>query len=288
VPRVSVIIATYNWSSVLRWSLASVLGQTFTDFEVWVVGDGCTDDSPEVVANLRDERVHWVNLPANTRHQSGPNNEGLRLARGDLIAYLGHDDLWLPHHLATLVQAIDSAGADLVHAIALNVADDGRPPWATLPDPSLGAFASPLSIVHRRDLSERCGGWKHYRDTHLPPDVELWRRYHAAGARFHFVPRLTAIKFPALLRRDAYRHRRCDEQAAWSRRIATEPALEATLLAQLLLPAGSMMSWRQEVRHLLARLGARLRWRMAFWPVLGSSRKGAGIDHARRYKGLED
>jgi glycosyltransferase involved in cell wall biosynthesis len=291
VPRVTVIIPTYNWSSVLPWSVGSVLRQSFHDFEVLVVGDGCTDDSGEVVTALGDARVHWINLAQNTRHQSGPNNEGLRQARGELIAYLGHDDLWLPHHLETLVGELDAGGDDLAHAIALNVADDGRPPWATLPDAAVGSFASPLSIVHRRALIDRIGGWKHYREADAPPDVELWRRARAAGARFRFVPRLTAIKFPALLRRDAYRHRRCDEQAAWSRRIEREPGLEAVLLAQLLLdarPDASMVSWRQEVRHLLARLGRRLQARLAGGRTAGRGRHAAEIEQARRYKGLED
>jgi len=104
-PRVSVIIATYNWSSVLPYSIGSVLRQTMQDFEILVVGDGCTDDSEAVVAAIGDPRIRWFNLPANSGHQSAPNNEGLRQARGELIAYLGHDDLWLPHHLGAHVAA---------------------------------------------------------------------------------------------------------------------------------------------------------------------------------------
>src|SRR5918911_4537877 len=115
-PRVTVIIPTYNWSSVLPYSIGSVLRQTFSDFEVLVVGDGCTDDSESVVKAVNDKRVRWINLPVNTGHQSGPNNEGLRQARGEIIAYLGHDDLWLPHHLSCLVAAI-AAGADLAFGI---------------------------------------------------------------------------------------------------------------------------------------------------------------------------
>jgi glycosyltransferase involved in cell wall biosynthesis len=111
-PRVTVIIPTYNWSSVLPYSIGSVLAQTFTDFELLVVGDGCTDDSAAVVGAIEDPRVRWIDLQPGTGHQSGPNNEGLRQGRGELIAYLGHDDLWFRHHLSAAVAALD-AGGDL-------------------------------------------------------------------------------------------------------------------------------------------------------------------------------
>src|ERR1043166_5723000 len=87
VPRVSVIIATYNRSAVLRHAIASVRAQTFGDFELLVVGDGCTDDSAAAVAGFADPRIRWFNRAANSGHQSAPNNEGLRQARGELIAY---------------------------------------------------------------------------------------------------------------------------------------------------------------------------------------------------------
>src|SRR5207247_9434455 len=119
-PSVSVIIPTYNWSSVLPYSIGSVLRQTFTDFELLVVGDGCTDDSEAVVGRVGDPRVEWINLPTNTGHQPEPNNEGLRQARGQFIAYLGHDALRLPHHLSCLISALKQ-GADLAYGMTLYV-----------------------------------------------------------------------------------------------------------------------------------------------------------------------
>src|SRR3954468_6377757 len=107
-PTVSVIISTYNWSSVLRYAITSVLAQTFSDFELIVVGDCCTDDSEAVVRSFDDQRVGWHNLAQNCGSQFGPNNHGLSLARGPYIAYLGHDDLWHQDHLARLVCGIES------------------------------------------------------------------------------------------------------------------------------------------------------------------------------------
>lgn len=84
-PLVSVIVSTYNWSSVLRYALLSAQSQTFREFEVLVIGDGCTDDSEEVVASLGDPRFRWENLPVNHGHQSAANNRGLALARGKWV-----------------------------------------------------------------------------------------------------------------------------------------------------------------------------------------------------------
>src|ERR1044072_530455 len=124
LPKVTAIIPSYNWSSVLPYSIGSALRQTFLDLEVLVVGDGCTDDSESVVQSIGDERVRWINLPANTGHQSGPNNEGLRQARGEIVAYLGHDDLWLPHHLSCMWEALEAV-AHLAFGITEGILPDG-------------------------------------------------------------------------------------------------------------------------------------------------------------------
>ena len=102
MPRVSVVTATYNRSHILRHSIASVIAQRLTDWELIVVGDACTDDTADVVASFDDPRIRYHALAANVGEQSGPNNEGVALARGEMIAFLNHDDLWLPDHLALL------------------------------------------------------------------------------------------------------------------------------------------------------------------------------------------
>lgn len=281
-PRVSVIIATYNWSSVLPYSIGSVLRQTMSDFEVLVVGDGCTDDSEQVVASLGDPRVRWINLPSNTRHQSGPNNEGLRQARGELIAYLGHDDLWLPHHLAAHLAAIGASGADMTHSLLAWVESDGGDVWAVPPRSDLGAWGPPSCTVHRRVVTEALGGWRDYREAETFPEIDLWRRARDAGYRFSFVPRLTAIKFPASSRRGVYASRPSHEQAAWSERIVAEPDLEATLLAGMLADVRDprRMSYSELVRRFLTETAIRVRRRLT------TRRKSWQIDDVRRFKGL--
>jgi glycosyltransferase involved in cell wall biosynthesis len=282
MPRVTVILPTYNWSGVLRFAIASVLRQTFTDFELLVIGDGCTDDSAQVAAEAGDPRVRWIGLPENTGHQSGPNNVGLREARGEIIAYHGHDDLWLPHHLAVMVETLESKAADLAHSLCLLVPSEDQPGWLLVPQPELRSYAPPLCVIHRRSLTERIGGWRSHRELGTtPPDVELWRRAAASGATLTLVPRLTGIKFPASVRRDVYRTRPHREQEAWTARIATDPDLEVHLLAEAVTARGSLMeswSYRELLRGFLRQTARRVRTRLRF--------RSESIEAIRRFKGL--
>lgn len=72
---------------MLRYAIQSVLWQTRADWELIVVGDACTDDTAEVVASFGDRRIQFLNLEHNVGEQSGPNNAGLRRARGRYVAY---------------------------------------------------------------------------------------------------------------------------------------------------------------------------------------------------------
>jgi glycosyltransferase involved in cell wall biosynthesis len=288
VPRVSVLIATYNWSSVLPFSIGSALRQTFTDFEVLVIGDGCTDDSEQVVATIGDPRVRWIGLPVNSGHQSAPNNEGLRQARGEIIAYLGHDDLWLPHHLHSCVETLDRSGADLAFGIMARVGGDGQTIRPMVMRPHLRWWGPPSSFAHGRAMTTALGRWRDHRELRVSPEADLLSRAAAAGRRFTFTSRLSGIKFPAAERRDVYKLRPWHEQAAWSARIEREPDLERALLAQLVVDGEELdqLLYRRLVQRFFGETVNRFRRRLArrWW---GLRRRGELIAALRRYKGLE-
>ena len=81
-PKVSVITATYNYPSVLKLAMETALDQSFADFEYLVIGDGCTDETEEIVRGFKDDRIIWDNLPENLGNQSDVNRIALRRARG--------------------------------------------------------------------------------------------------------------------------------------------------------------------------------------------------------------
>lgn len=238
-PTVSVITATYNWSSVLRYAIQSVLWQEFQDFELLVIGDGCTDDSAEVVAAIGDPRIRWHNRAENSGSQSAPNNAGLEMARGRYVAYLGHDDLWLPTHLGRLVQAIQVADADVAYTLLALIGPPETDFRAVTGLSESGGYerdllVPPSSVMHTQTLAREIGGWKEYRTIVTPPDREFIDRAFAVGKRFVAVPELTAIKFPSAWRRNSYRERRSDEQARYARRIQEEPQFVADELIAIL------------------------------------------------------
>jgi len=287
-PRVSIIMPTYNWSGVLPYSIGSVQLQTLADFELLVIGDGCTDDSAEVVGAIGDARVRWIGLEENSGHQSAPANEGLRQARGKIIAYLGHDDLWLPDHLASLVQAIDT-GADLAWTVTRWVSPDlGDDPLFLLSSYTAGAFIPPSSVAHRRAVTECIGGWTDYRQIREFPETDLLRRADAAGFCFAFVPRLTVVKFPAGRRRNVYRERPHHEQAAWLERIREEPDLATAELLDVVAEnvPPSRMFYRDLVHLFWCETWRRLRRRLISPKQIGTE-PGAAVDALKKIKGLK-
>ena len=96
MPKVSVIIPTYQRSHLVGQAIESVLAQTYCDYEIIVVNDGSTDNTGEILAQYGDRivAIHQENrgLPA-ARHA------GIRVAQGQYIAFLDDDDLWEPQKL---------------------------------------------------------------------------------------------------------------------------------------------------------------------------------------------
>jgi glycosyltransferase involved in cell wall biosynthesis len=97
-PLVSVIIPTYNRGRFLREAVDSVVRQTMPAWELIVVDDGSTDDSPAQIDALHDARIRVVGI-AHSGSPAHARNVGIGLARGEWIAFLDSDDVWLPEKL---------------------------------------------------------------------------------------------------------------------------------------------------------------------------------------------
>jgi len=238
MPRISIITATYNRSEVLRYAIDSVRQQVYSDWEHIIIGDACTDDTHALVRSYGDPRLKFINRVENFGEQSGPNNDGLRLARGELVAYLNHDDLWFPDHLSSLAAHLDAVNADLVHAPLINVdvagvAHCGITNDELRYDPS--HFVPSSLWLLRRELAVGLEGWRPAReiDASNPSQdflVRAWRR----GKLIACAPHITALILASGGRPNAYLTHDASQHAALFSAM-TAPDFREQLLTRMVL-----------------------------------------------------
>jgi glycosyltransferase involved in cell wall biosynthesis len=232
-PLVSIIIATYNRANVLRYAIESVRWQTWTDWELLVIGDACTDDTESVVGGFKDTRISFFNLPGNAGDQSGPNNEGFQRSRGRFVAYLNHDDLWFPDHLEMALKALRETGAGLVWPLIVKLRTDGVFTCNDLnPERRYAAYLSvPASFwVLRRELVEEVGPWRHHSQCFASPSQDWLYRAACAGKDLRYIPHLTAIALPSGGRPRAYANREYLENQTIFERMKTEANFRESVL----------------------------------------------------------
>ena len=296
MPRVSIIMATYNRSDVLRCAIATVRLQTFLDWELIVIGDACTDDTAEVVAAFRDHRIRFVNREKNFGEQSAPHNDGFQMANGSLIAYLNHDDLWFPNHLEFLVRFLDQTGADLVYSVRLSVGADERV-YCGLTNAELRydpshIVESSLWLV-RRELIEELDGWRAAKSIHArTPSQDFLTRAWQRGKDIRCHPRVTAILLHAGTRPNSFKLRDSRQHEELVAGISDPESRERLITEGLIRSARrehelSLVRWPARLNHFIDRGLVALGLRpdsVRNW--LAGRPKGWFVDHIRQIGGL--
>ena len=142
MPKVSVIIPTYNRSNLVKDAICSVLAQNESDLEVIVVDDGSTDGTCKVVEDLRDGRVNYfykINGGA-----ASARNLGLSKCKGEYVAFLDSDDFWPENYLEVMISHLENNGEfgaayspiTLIHSDGTQIESykkpDGNSGWLTV------------------------------------------------------------------------------------------------------------------------------------------------------------
>lgn len=142
MPRISVVVATWNRAGLLPRALASLLAQTEPGWEALIVDDGSTDATPEVVARwLEDSRFRYLSLPH--RGLSAARNSGIDAARAPWVTFLDSDDAYTPDHLESRLRILLAApDTDLLHGGYTVI---GPPESRFVPDVHDPAHLIPLS-----------------------------------------------------------------------------------------------------------------------------------------------
>ncbi|MBN1317553.1 MAG: glycosyltransferase [Anaerolineales bacterium] len=103
-PTISVVLPSFNGAATIRETVESVLNQTFSDLELLIVDDGSTDSTIEQLDNLKDERLEIFTF--SNSGLAANRNRGIARSRGEFIAFIDQDDIWLPGKLAAELEAL--------------------------------------------------------------------------------------------------------------------------------------------------------------------------------------
>jgi glycosyltransferase involved in cell wall biosynthesis len=180
-PLISVIIPTYNRALWVVEAVDSVLAQSFRDLELIVVDDGSTDETVAKLAPYRDRLRYAFQARAGV---SAARNRGLDLARGEWVAFLDSDDLWLPVKLEAQVdffkrnpeaEICQTEEIWIRNGRRVNPRQRHRKPSGRIFEPSLAlCLVSPSAVMLKKTLFDQIGRF----DPQLPAceDYDLWLR----------------------------------------------------------------------------------------------------------------
>ena len=196
MPNVSIIMNVRNGAATLRVALQSAFAQTYRDWELIVWDDCSSDDSAKIVAEFTDPRLRYFLAPQDT--SLGQARElAMRQARGEWLAFLDQDDIWLPRKLEFQIELTESPQVGLVYGrtVCFNAAGRQRDydqfhEFSALPEGDIfaellcsGCFIAMSSALLRRSAVEEAGGIP--AQIHITPDYFLYlaiSRRHAARA----------------------------------------------------------------------------------------------------------
>ncbi len=167
-PLVSVVICTFNRREKLRFAVGSVTRQSHGNLDIIVANDG-GEDVGTLLASFRDERIRYMNFRSN-RGKAACLNDCIAEARGKYIAYIDDDDRWYPHHVSTLVAALEDSDFGAAYSDLYKVYLRRRGPELIVMgkvvhvsrdfDREFLFFFNHVlhvSFMHRRDLLEKTG-----------------------------------------------------------------------------------------------------------------------------------
>jgi glycosyltransferase involved in cell wall biosynthesis len=279
IPRVSVIIPTFNRKAYVQEAIDSVLAQTYTDYEIIVVDDGSTDGTSEALRARFGDRVQY--LWQENQGESVARNRGVEIARGEYIGLLDSDDLYLPGKLEIQVPLLgQDAGVGQVFGRSWLIDQDGRRlrpgarsrgDRATSFDKSDFYFSNPVGgpsrTLLRKAVLDRVGGFDPA--IGFGEDRDLWLRI-ARETRL-----LAHADIVACIRRHPGRQAQHLDPETNSRRLADH--------ARMLEKAFTMDNPPEEIRRAaLAVLYAKA----AIWEEAIGNHEGAArnLQRAREYQ----
>ncbi len=181
-PLVSVIIPTYNRKEKVKRALQSVIKQTYKNWEAFVIDDGSTDDSIEILKAFQAPHIHIIRQEEN-RGVSFARNLGIQKAQGSLICFLDSDDEWLEQKLEKQIESYKKNLLPIIHTdeiwirngVRVNPKKIHKKYGGRIFKPSLLLCTmSPSTVMIHKKVFKNIGGFRE--DFVVCEDYELWLR----------------------------------------------------------------------------------------------------------------
>lgn len=190
-PTLSIILPVYNGARFLTQALRSAFAQQHPRFEILVIDDGSTDDTPDVVAAIEGPIRY---LRQENEGPAASRNRGIRLARGSVLTFLDADDLWPPGKLALQLPVLAAQSSiDIVmgYTQPMIMADPGEDDSPLTPVLSPRLTLSVGACLYRRSVFDRFG----YFDESIrcAEDLDWLLRARESGARVQVIPAVTLL-----------------------------------------------------------------------------------------------
>jgi glycosyltransferase involved in cell wall biosynthesis len=127
-PKVSINLCCYNSERYLRETLESIVGQTWKDWELVIVNDGSTDETESIIREYKERGYPIVHHDQSNQGLAFSRNRAVELSRGDFIAFIDHDDLWMKDKLERQVKLIEEESCEtgLVYTRTVYFKDNGE------------------------------------------------------------------------------------------------------------------------------------------------------------------
>lgn len=172
---VSIIVPTYNREKTIERAVQSILRQTYGYYEIIIVDDGSTDNTEEIIKEIKDDRIRYISYKEN-QGASHARNVGIQAAKYDYIAFLDSDDEWLPdkleHQMHKMMESSDDVGLVFCRMGGCRRGSNERfifPPKTYKPEILEGNIFGPLllhnmiglpTMIVSRKCLEQSGGFK--------------------------------------------------------------------------------------------------------------------------------
>ncbi|MBP1762745.1 MAG: hypothetical protein H6Q64_2287, partial [Firmicutes bacterium] len=227
----TIIIPTFGRADFIIWALKSVQQQTITGIEIFVIGDGASPVTKDIVAGeaSHDSRIRFFDHPKGERNGERYRHQAIIQSKGKIICYLGHDDLWFPEHVESMLLLLKDA--DFGHSMHTYISVDGTIQGCLplISDPLCRSRMlqhywnrfGPTCSAHTRNIYFGLPyGWRPA-PLDIWSDLYMWRQFIIhPGCRFTGLLKTTTISFPRSFRYEYSVEQRAAELAGWFPRLS--------------------------------------------------------------------